>query len=413
MGTLNMAEAQAEAWAKRGLTGVKQIFIVSIAGSLLLILAGFGCNDFSWYSVSPWLITTGAILSFVSVSIALFIYMGPAWVILLILPKTSEQTQQSFKKWVLPLITWISAVNMLFLILPTENWGIKNAVTLIFAIIVVALILIILDKQIGFTYRLVFAVAVMVIVALLVKLVWPVGVTNFVNNFIAPANKLLVLLTSTWYGWLLIITTLYFILPMVNKFIYAIIGEKTKSDEAQTTAKPKRKLPVKQIFKWAGIIVAIAVVLMVVWRIFTVYQPGYAYTVKTESEKLANEVVEVVKPVVNQVKNTASSISYSPTPPAAQQPVQPQPTSSQQMPKPQKKQGQYVFSGIELTNHNIWTIPVLEDGFVSFSEAAKYSFDGKQWETIDITEELFCKAGTTLRLQNISQNPTMEIYVRM
>ena len=98
-------ETKAILWTKRVIDGVKLIFFLALILSLFLVLVGFAVNS-SGHN-GTWIIIAGSFISFITILIALFIFMGPAWAILLILPKTNQKTREIFKHYILPIILWI------------------------------------------------------------------------------------------------------------------------------------------------------------------------------------------------------------------------------------------------------------------------------------------------------------------
>ncbi len=366
----NLGQNEAQYLAKRIINGTRQIFFISLGLSLVFMLIGFSLNDAG--IDGKWLIVTSSIMSFVTMIIALFVFMGPGWAILLILPNSSAETKEFWEKYILPIILWISFANMAFLLFPVTNWGLKDATVFIFAVITAILVTVVLEKTVEMTYQIIFVATIVIIVALIAKLFFPTIVGNVIDHLFYPTHSYVVSLTQTWWGALLILIGFIWTIPKFIKLVKKINGDISSHKITSPPKKPKKKINIGEVIKNIGS----AIITFAFWL-------GFFYiiwwAVDKEYPDLTNKATQVVAQGWEKGKKAVGQIQI----PTQKTPVttmpQPQPKSATGW-NPKHKQQVIFQTGKDKLFNPGYTL--------SFNQPVQISYDQKKWVLIKNNQEI-------------------------
>ena len=353
---------------------IQQIFKVVLLLSSALIIIGFLCND-AGLSIGPAIITIGALISIIDLIIALFVYGGPAWAILLIMNDTRQETQVLLKKIIMPLILFISLMNMSFLILPVANWGIKDLGIFVFAVTVASLSSLILDKDGRLKYQIFFAMTVIIFITAIVKMAFPVIVGNISQSLFTPVQSMAVGLTQTWWGSLLILLTIPVIVKIFLTVVRGINGEKTETTTTAATKTKKISLPrIKTIGTFIMTIAFWLGFFYIIW-----------WAVDKEYPDLTNKATQVVAQGWAKGKKAVGQIQI---PTHKTPPVKTQTQQTPAVPQPQPKTGKWV-NGQHIVFHTGKYHVFKPKGYtLSFGSPVKISYDKKNWLTLNTNQEV-------------------------
>jgi len=291
-------ETKAILWTKRVIDGVKLIFFLALILSLFLVLVGFAVNS-SGHN-GTWIIIAGSFISFITILIALFIFMGPAWAILLILPKTNQKTREIFKHYILPIILWISVINMSFLILPIHKLGLNDIIIFLFATIIATLSSIVLGKKINFVYQAALALSVVIILISIIKIILPNEViSGIIENLFVPIQLLMAVMVQTWYGALFLLGFITMIVLSIIISIKNFTDNVNKTNSSVLSTNISRTL--KKFMKIIVYFFIISLVAVVAFSTLQELSPKTAIEVDQTKDKIIDKSFKIIDNIMSNL----------------------------------------------------------------------------------------------------------------